>query len=415
MRFRRILKIAINSLKLNKLRSWLTTIGIIIGISTVVIALSVGESAQNAVSKQLLAFGGSNIFAEISVPNSSHATSGIDMAAGVQITSMKESDLEAFKQLPNVKNGYAAIMSPEKVSFGNTTARSIIWATNQSYPQVENISVTKGRFFSLGEEKGLARVAVLGPKLAEDLFGDSDPIDQTIRIKQINFKVIGVLTERGTSFAFDLDDMAYIPLKTAQKQIMGMDYVTYISVSIENQNLAKQTAEDMRVLLRKRHGIPMDDPDKDDFQVTTMDDAMEMTQSIIGGVSLLLTAIAIISLIVGGVGIMNIMYVSVSERTREIGLRKAIGARGDDILWQFLLEAIAVTLAGGIIGVLGALIIIFLASLGANHYGLDWEMIISIKSIILAIGASSVIGIVFGIQPARKAAKLEAIVALTRE
>lgn len=415
MSFFGLVKLALRGLHTNKLRTWLTTLGIVIGIATVVVVLSVGESAKLAVSKQLLAFGGNTIFAEISVPNSSHSQSGANMVTGVQITTMKEVDMEAVKQIPNVINAYAAVMSPQKITFGNISVRGTIFGTNQSYPLVDNVRVAQGRFFNLGEEKGVMAVAVLGKKLAEDLFPNTNPLDQTIRIKNLNYKVIGVMEGRGTSFFMDLDDMAFVPLKTAQKMVIGIDFITYFSSKIERRELAAQTAEDIRILLRKRHGIPLDNPKKDDFQVTTMDDAMELTGSIIGGVSLLLTTIAIISLLVGGVGIMNIMYVSVSERTREIGLRKAIGAREDDILYQFLLEAIGVTIGGGVLGVILGMMLIALAGLGAYYFKIDWQFIISLNSILLALGAAAAVGLFFGIYPARKAAKLDAIEALRYE
>jgi putative ABC transport system permease protein len=393
----------------------LTTIGIIIGIATVIIVFSVGESAKTAVADQLMSFGSDTVFAEISVPNTSHTSAGAEIMQGVQITSLKESDLNEAVKLQNVESGYAAIMIPDKISHGNKSKRTTIIGTNHTYPVIDETRIKKGRFFNFSEEKGLARVVVIGPELAEILFPGEDPINKNIRIKQTNFKVIGVTEEKGTAMFMNMDEIAIIPLQAMQKLIMGIDYVSYFVVKVENRDLSPQTADDIRRLLRKRHKIPLDQPEKDDFQVTTMDDALEMVGAILGAVSLLLTTIAIISLIVGGVGIMNIMYVSVSERTHEIGLRKAIGATEGNILSQFLFEAIGITLLGGILGIAFGVSFTYLASVGANQFGLDWNLSIPIEGVVLAFGASAIVGIVFGLYPAQKASKLDPIIALTRE
>jgi len=273
--------------------------------------------------------------------------------------------------------------------------------------------VTQGRPFSEEEDESLASVAVLGAQMKQDLFGTADAIGQRISIGHQRFTVVGVMEEQGTAFFMDMDTLVFIPIRTLQKKILGIDHVQFILAYMRDTSLAESTAEDVTAMIRERHDIT--DPRKDDFSVTTADEARTMLAAITGGISLLLVAIAAISLIVGGVGIMNIMYVSVSERTYEIGLRKAVGATRRDILWQFLWEAIFLTASGGLIGGLIGSSLSIVAAFAARAFGFDWHIHLSLAGLLLAVGFSGAVGLLFGLYPARKAASLSPVDAMRSE
>jgi ABC-type antimicrobial peptide transport system permease subunit len=249
--------------------------------------------------------------------------------------------------------------------------------------------------------------------MKDSFFPDSNPVGQTVRMNGASYRVIGVVEKRGSAGFFDRDNMLFMPLKTLQKLIAGVDHVTFISGKLINPSRSMETKEDIEILMRERHRI--DNPEKDDFVVRTIDEAQELIGGVVSGIQILLVALASISLVVGGIGIMNIMYVSVSERTFEIGLRKAIGARTKDILTQFLIEAIVVTLLGGIIGILVGVGVSFLVAQVAVSQGFAWQFVISPQSILLSVSFSVVVGLIFGLYPARKASKLAPIVALRYE
>jgi putative ABC transport system permease protein len=273
--------------------------------------------------------------------------------------------------------------------------------------------VKTGRFFTLDEDNELARVVVLGSKLSAKLFGNQEPLGQEIKIGKNKFRVVGVMDEAGATFGFDFDQLAYVPVKTLQKIIMGIDYIQTVTTNITDTSKEDQTADDIIYLLRTRHEI--DDAQYDDFSVTTMTEARDMINTIFDGITLLLIAIAGISLLVGGVGIMNIMYVSVSERTFEIGLRKAVGAKKAQILWQFLYEAIIITLIGGALGIIVGISFAYFISFAAGLLGYSWQFILPPQSIIIAFGFCGAVGLIFGYYPARHAANMNPIAALRHE
>jgi putative ABC transport system permease protein len=264
----------------------------------------------------------------------------------------------------------------------------------------------------------MARVVVLGNSIKEDLFADEDPIGKIVRIKKTNFRIIGVLKEQGTQMFMNMDEIIYVPIITAQKLLTGQDHLRWIIARAKNEEVIDTAVYNIRLLLRERHGIynPENDLGKDDFKVMSQAETAEMMEAVIGILTALLSCIAAISLVVGGIGIMNIMLVSVAERTHEIGLRKAVGARSKDILNQFLLEAMVLTLAGGIIGIISGIAVSLLASIVLGQLlQVGWQFTISISSILLAFAVASAIGLIFGIYPARKAAKLSPIEALRYE
>ncbi len=407
----------------NKMRTFLTILGIVVGIASVIVVYSAGAGIEGLILGQMESFGTDIINTEIKIPTNNKVSNmssagATDLAQGVQITTLTLDDMSAVRKLSNVKNAYTMIMSQEQISYGNELKKGFIIGTNNTFIEVDKSKVAEGRFFTEEEDKSLTQVVVLGSKMKEKLFGLNDAIGKMVKIRKTKFRVIGVMAERGAVMGMDFDDMIYVPARTLQKKVMGIDYVQSFISQVVNVNRAEETAMEIRTLLRERHDIAVknvDDFNKDDFRVVTMKEMMDLMGTITGAITLLLLAIVVISLVVGGVGIMNIMYVIVSERTGEIGLRKAVGAKYTDIMWQFLVESILITVMGGIVGVGLGIFISFLISIGANSNGLDWRFQIPAKSIFVALGFSSFFGIVFGLYPARKAARLDPIAALRKE
>ncbi|MFH1822823.1 MAG: ABC transporter permease [Patescibacteria group bacterium] len=429
MNFFSTIQIALRAMKANKVRTGLTISGMVIGIASVIIVFSTGEGINGLILGQIENFGGSDLFeTEIKVPSSkkgsaSEQESVAALVQGVQVTTLSLEDMDDIMKLPNVKNGYAGILDQEQASFGNELRRAMVLGVTSSYLDVDQTEVDYGRFYTEAEDKSLAQVVVLGYKIKEKLFGESDPINKSIKIRKTKFRVIGVIKERGAVMNFDFDNIIYVPVRTLQKKVMGINHVQYIMHQVYDVNLIYETTEEARYILRENHNLPqptadrtdMFDTGKDDFRVVTMLESMEIMDTVTGAITLLLLAIVAISLIVGGVGILNIMYVVVTERTAEIGLRKAVGARFRDIMLQFLIESVIVTVLGGIVGVIFGFFISLLIYFGASSYGLDWRFSIPLKAYITAIGFSAIFGIAFGIYPARKAAKLEPVEALRNE
>lgn len=423
------LKIAFASLLANKTRTALTVLGVVIGIASVIIVYAAGEGINGLIMGQISSFGGNDMVqSEIQVPNAkqggkAQTQSASNLAMGVQITTLTLDDMDDIDRLPLIKDSYAGIIGQELVSYGSEMKKSMLFGTTASYINIDKSEMESGSFFTEAEDKSLSQVVVLGKKIKEKLFGDSDPIGQSVSIRQKKFRVIGVLKERGVVMVIDFDDFVYVPIRTLQKKVMGIDHVIYLMHKIVDEKKVDEAADEIRAILRQNHDIaqPITSSDgtadlgKDDFRVTTMVESMKIMDTVTGAITLLLLAIVAISLVVGGVGIMNIMYVIVSERTSEIGLRKAVGARYSDIMLQFLLESVLITLIGGIVGVLFGVFAAYLIFLGANYAGLSWQFSIPIKAFAVAFGFSSFFGIAFGLYPARKAAKMSPIEALRKE
>jgi len=424
MQLSSLVKSATTAMIANRVRTLLTVLGMVIGISSVIIVFSAGEGINGLIVSQIKSFGTDIIVTEVKVPSKKKGTgsnlqSGTSIAQGVQVTTLKLDDMEAINKIANVRDSYASIMTQEKVSFENESKKAFILGTNEAYVNIDKSKVEFGDFFTDSEDKSLAEVAVLGSDIKATLFGDNDPIGKSVKFHNTKFRVIGVMKRRGASMGMNYDDYVYVPIHTLQKKIMGIDYVTFMVHRLYNLDIADQTAEDIRMTLRERHDIafPTDPKEtgEDDFRVTTMTEMMAMMDTVTGALTLLLLAIVAISLIVGGVGIMNIMYVAVSERTAEIGLRKAVGANTRDILWQFLFESVFITIIGGVVGIFFGVLISYLISVGANYAKLDWQFSIPVKSYFVAIGFSAFFGLAFGLYPAKKAASLDPIEALRRE
>jgi putative ABC transport system permease protein len=423
------IKIAWRAMHANKVRTSLTILGMVIGISSVIIVFSAGEGISSLITGQVESFGTDVIETEIKVPTNKKGAAAEQQSAtalvtGAQVTTLNLDDLEDINKLSNIKGGYAAIMGQEQIGYGNELRKAFVFGVNSSYIDIDRSEIDYGRFFTDAEDKSMAQVVVLGSKMKDKLFGDSDAIGKSIKLRKSKYRVIGVMKERGAVMTMDFDDYVYIPIRTLQKKVMGINHVLYMIHQLNDLNLADETAEEMRYILRENHDLPhpteiykgwTDTIGKDDFRVVTMSEMMETLDIITGALTLLLLAIVAISLLVGGVGIMNIMYVIVSERTGEIGLRKAVGAKYSNIMWQFLSESILITIAGGVIGIILGGVVSFLIFWGANSYGLDWKFGIPIKAYFVSFGFSLFFGIVFGLYPARRAAQMQPIEALHKE
>lgn len=408
------IKEALRAMSTNKIRSALTVLGIIIGISSVIIILSAGKALQGFVEKELSSFGNNIIQAEVKIPstNQQSAENAGGMAMGITITTLKNDDAVAVSKLANIDKVYSGVLGQDIASYRDANKVVNIYGVTSDFIDVDAAEIETGRFFSAEEERTQAQLVILGPGIKKSLFGESDPLGQQIKLGKLKYEVVGVLKERGASLFFNMDDMVVMPLRTLQKKVMGIDHVMYFIGTMKDPTQDSLTKAQIQDLLRERHNI--EDPKKDDFAVTTQEEMQDTLGTILGGIQVLLIAIASISLIVGGVGIMNIMYVTVAERTFEIGLRKSLGATKNNILWQFLWEAIFVTLAGGIIGIIIGAVVAEILTLVARSFNIDFVFILPWWSVMIAVSFATFIGLVFGIYPAKKAAILDPIEALRK-
>ena len=418
-------ELAFDSFKNNKLRSLLAILGVTIGIASIIIVFSAGEGVKGLLQAQVESFGANVTQAEIKIPSSKKGVAGEQQSAmallqGAQVTTMTHEDLEDVLELENVKDAYGLMITQEGVSYREELAQALIWATSASFIDIDQTSVRHGRFFSEAENRSLAQVVILGNGIAEKLFGDSDPLDKTIKIRDTRFRVIGVMEERGAMMSFEFDDFLYLPVKTLHKKIMGIDYFTNIMAELNDLSLAGQTNEEIRDIMRRNHNIDppeqesdnLFDTGKDDFRIASMTEILEIFDDMSVVLTILLLAIVAVSLVVGGVGVMNMMYVIVNERTAEIGLRKAVGAKYSDIMLQLLVESIWITTGGGIAGIAGGILVSYGVFLGASSAGYDWNFHIPPIAFVTAFLFSIIFGIIFGLFPARKAAVLEPIEAM---
>jgi len=413
--FKQCIRTSITALLVNKTRSFLTMLGIIIGVGAVIVIMSVGAGAQSLILAQVKTLG-TNIIGVF--PGKSEEKGPPASVMGIVITTLTYEDAIALrdpKNVPNIVDVVGYTKGVATVSWKNNSYDTTLSGCTAGYPKVENGKVEKGRFFTEDEEKNLSKVAVLGSTVKKELFGESEAVGQRIKIKKHVFKVIGVMKERGTVTFQDHDDQVFLPVKTMQKLIAGVNHLGLIRAKVDKEENVKQAMRDVKITLRERHSITDQSGASDDFTVHSAAEAMDMIGTITNALRYFLAAMAALSLVVGGIGIMNIMLVSVTERTREIGLRKAIGANNFNIMSQFLIEASAITLLGGIIGIIGGIIISSVIAAGAHFLGYDWDFIISPLSIILAVAVSTLVGLVFGLYPAYKAARLQPVEALRYE
>jgi putative ABC transport system permease protein len=403
-------RVALRALRVNKLRSALTMLGIIIGVGAVIAMVGVGAGAQARVAEQIQSLG-SNL---IIVLSGSTTSGGIRLGQGSQLTITEEDSLAIAREIPAVQAAAPSMRGTAQVVYGNLNWATGIQGVTPDYAEAREWGVTSGRFLTIEDLDGATKVALLGQTTAQNLFGDLDPLGQIIRIKKVPFTVVGVLDRKGqNSWGQDQDDIVVIPLTTAKKKVLGVSQanarsVGSISVKIRAGENMVEAEDQMRALLRQRHRLqPYQD---DDFTLRNLSEILQTQEESSKVMTYLLAAIASVSLLVGGIGIMNIMLVSVTERTREIGLRMAVGARGRDILLQFLVEAVTLSLIGGIIG-----IALGVASSQAISEFAEWRTQLPLGAVVMAFGFAAAVGVFFGFYPARKAARLDPIEALRYE
>jgi len=404
MKWLEYILIALQAVRDHKLRSGLTALGIIIGVSAVITMISLGQGASKAVSESLQSLG-SNLLA---VRPGSMAFRHVQMGEGARQT-LKVDDAVAILESPYVLESVPEFSGGGQLKAGNANWSTRIIGTTPELAAVRNLEVSDGRFFSRREDLSTARVCILGKTVYDNLFSTGGrAVDTFVRVRNVNFRVVGILKEKGYAGWWNQDDVVYIPLTTAQRRLFGADHVTSISVQVRDADLIDDAILDIERILRKKHQLR---PDQDnDFYVRSYADIARTFQEATQTFSYLLMSIALVSLVVGGIGIMNIMLVSVTERTREIGLRKAIGARARDIRWQFLTEAVSLCLLGGLLGVAVGIGISQVLTRAAQ-----WNLEVTWVSIAVSFGFSFFVGVVFGYLPAQRAARLRPIEALRHE
>jgi len=399
------LRIALRALGRNKLRSFLTMLGIIIGVGAVIAMVAIGEGAKATIRSQIASLG-TNVL--IVLPGTS-VQGGVRTGSG-GVNTLVDSDAKAMMQeLPSVAFASPALRRPEQVVAGNLNWSTLAQGVAPEFQQIRDWQVAEGRFLHEGDMESAAKVAVVGQTVVDQLFGNDDPIDSVLRIRNIPFRVVGVLAPKGqSSQGTDQDDTVMIPYTTMQKRLMRITWVQSIVVSAVSAERVQEAQEQISLLLRQRHRIG---PDReDDFTIRNLSDIAEAASASARVMAVLLGSVASISLLVGGIGIMNIMLVSVTERTREIGIRMAVGARSRDIMLQFLVEAVVMAASGGLIGIL-----LGIGSSVLLNRVAQWPTLISPEIVAVAFFFSGAVGVFFGFYPAQKAAHLDPIDALRYE
>jgi putative ABC transport system permease protein len=404
------IRIAFRALQLNRLRSALTMLGIVIGVAAVIATAAIGSGAKQRIQQQIASIG-SNI---IMVLPGSLTSSGLRMGTGNAVTLSESDARELPAQCPDIALAVPVVRGGAQIVYENSNWATILYGTTPGFLEVRDLSVAEGASFSQQDVDSANKVAVLGKTVVSNLFGEMDPVGQAIRIKNVPFLVVGVLDRKGQSpTGQDQDDVILLPISTAKRKVIGIksanaDAVDSIIMAAKGGNQIQVAQDEAKALLRQRHHLASSEDD--DFSIRNMEEIFAAQEASSRIMSIMLAAVASVSLIVGGIGIMNIMLVSVRERTREIGLRQAVGAKTRDILTQFLVEAVTLSIAGGCVGVfLGIAASMVISRLAS------WNTVVSMGAVLLAVFFSGFVGISFGYYPARKAAYLDPIEALRSE
>ncbi len=397
------LRQAIHAIISHKMRATLSILGILIGIASVIAMLALGEGAKESISQRLASLG-SNL---LMVRPGSQRLHGVALEAGA-VTRFTLQDAEAIAKLPQVKGVSPSVRGRGQVVYANKNWNTQVQGTGVDYAPMRASLPTVGRFFTEEELRMREKIALLGTTVVRELFGSENPVGATIKINRINFQVLGILPEKGATGWHDQDDLVIIPVTTAMYRLLGKDYIDSVDVEVKDPALMEEAQESIRELIVKRHHII--NQEQETFQIHNMSEIQEAVESTTRTMTWLLGSIAAVSLVVGGIGIMNIMLVSVTERTREIGLRKAVGARRQDIMTQFLIESMVMTFIGGIVGIIFGMAIAAILAIFAG-----WATKVSLFSVVLATTFSIVVGVGFGLWPARQAARLDPIEALRYE
>ena len=399
------IRVALRAIMRNKLRSLLTVLGVVIGVCAVITMVNIGSGAQVAIENAISGLGTNML---IIFPGS--MTKGGMRTGFGTVTTLVDEDAQAIRdECPTVQLVSPIVNTAAQVVYQNQNWGTSIMGTDPEFQRIKNWPLARGEFFTIQDIKAASKVCVLGKTVSEKLFGIQNPVGQIIRVKRIPFRVIGLLTEKGqTTFGQDQDDTVVVPYTTAQKRLMGITYLSMIMASAVSNERIPDAQEQIGTLLRQRHHVQKGDDD--DFTVRNLADLTATFNIITGILTLLLGSIASISLVVGGIGIMNIMLVSVTERTREIGIRMSVGAKPADILRQFLLEAVLLSLIGG-----GAGIVLGIGLTAVIAYFADWPTPVSLFAILVSSLFSAAVGIFFGLYPARKASRMNPIEALRYE
>lgn len=398
------LKMALSGMIANKLRTFLTLLGIMIGVAAVISMVAVGNGLQQQVKDNFSGLGSDKLI----IHSGGRTSTGARLAAG-EGAKLTVEDVEAIKsKVSGIEEVTPSVRTSVQVVYKNNNWTTTVEGATPNVTVVNDLDIDNGNIYSERDSKSKKRVAVIGQTVIENLFGDESPLGKRIRINKAPYTVIGTFAEKGQSGMFDSDDIIYIPFSTAQSRLLGITYVKQVDIKVENENNIDQVEDDITALLRKRHNIKNDD--YDDFEIRNMASIMESAIEVTSKITLFLAIVASISLLVGGIGIMNIMLVSVTERTKEIGIRKALGATYNNILLQFLIESMTIGMIGGGFGVL--------IGIGGSYIMgsiTKFTPVISGFSIFIAVVFSMVIGVFFGLYPARKAALLDPIDALRYE
>lgn len=412
MKITNTIKISLAGLKANKLRSALTMLGIIIGITAIILVVSIGNGAQSLILGEIQSMGSSTLTVEPGKPSG-----GFQDMMNVFRVSLKDKDLDALQKkanVPHLKDIIPLVFTSDAINYQNESYAGSILGANEKIFEFYNLVPAKGDFFTEDDVKAKSDTCVIGSVVAEKLFGVNDPIGEKIRVRNKTLRVVAVLPEKGGGFSFDYNKSIIAPYTTVKDYVLGQKYYNEFIIRVDDEKNIDSTVSDIQMTLRNSHSIT--DPEKDDFNVMTQKDLMKTVGTITTVMTLFLAMVAAISLLVGGVGIMNVMFISVTERTKEIGLRKALGATNTDILNQFLFEAIYLTMAGGLLGIFFGTLFSYVAAIGlSSALSSNWSFSFPYNAAMWGILTSVIIGVVFGIYPAYKASKKNPIEALRYE